>query len=198
MGRPKYSGGAARPLEAHEIKRLLNITANTGRNRARNTILIKTLLFTAGRIGEVLHLQVQDVYNGKNILPSLVFRKTKTKTTRRIPINSGFQRDLLTYINENGLELDSPLFPSSRITNGSKFINPNAGSLLVKRLLVQAGLGDCSAHSTRKASLMALMRSNVNLTTIKTISGHKSYTSLEHYLSASKTEVNDAIDSLTF
>jgi len=198
MGRPKFSGGASRPLEVSEIKRLLNITSSTGRNRHRNTILIKTLLYTAGRIGEVLYLKVSDVYNGEIILPSLVFRKTKTKTPRRIPINEDFKAELLTYIKQSGLQLDDPLVPSSRIVGKTRHIDPNAGSLLVKNLLKQAGLGDCSAHSTRKASLMAMMRNNINLTVIKTISGHKSYSSLEHYLSASKTEVNEAIDSLKY
>ena len=198
MARPKNSGGASRPLEQHEIKRLLNITSKTGRNRERNTILIKMLLFSAGRIGEVLSLKVSSVFNGDEILPSFVFTKTKNGIPRRIPINDGFKCELLSYIKETNLKLDDPLFPSSRFTNGSRFINPNAGSLLVKRLMVQAGLGDCSAHSTRKASLMTMMRSGANWTVLQNIAGHQSASALQKYLSASKPEINNAINSLNF
>lgn len=198
MGRPKHSGGASRPLEPREVKRLLTVVSNSNRNRERNTMLIKTLLYTAGRISEVLFLKVSDVWDGENVYPSLVFRKTKNKHTRRIPINSNFASDLEQYIKGNSLNLTDPLIPSTRATNGSKHINPTAGSLLVKNLMVSAGIMDCSAHSTRKFALCHMMRNNVNLRTLQAISGHRSISSLEHYLYSSSDEVSQAIESINF
>ena len=198
MARPKHTGGPARPLELREVKRLIAVTSNSGRNRKRNTILIKTLIYTAGRISEVLYLKVSDVWDGNSVNPSLVFRKTKTKHTRRIPINSNFASDLKEYITSSNLKLTDPLIPSTRPVKGDYHINPTAGSLLVKRLMEAAGIMDCSAHSTRKFALTHMLRNNVNLRTISAVSGHRSAASLERYLYTSTPEIQDAIETINF
>jgi integrase/recombinase XerD len=192
MGRPKNSGGAARPLTDAEVKRLLVITSNPDQmNSRRNTMLLKMLLLTGGRIGEVISLPVSSVYSGTDILPSLVFRKTKTGNARRIPINQSFQEELKSYIEQSLLPLEAPLFPSSK---GQRFLSPAAGSLLVKNLLINAGIPDASAHSTRKYHLNSLLKKNVDLQTIRMISGHKNLSSLQHYLSSTSVEVEEAIN----
>jgi integrase/recombinase XerD len=198
MGRPKHTGGASRPLEPREVKRLLAVVSNSSRNRERNTMLIKTLLYTAGRISEVLFLKVSDVWDGHQVYPSLVFRKTKNKHTRRIPINSNFASDLEAYLKNSNLKLTDPLIPSTRSSSGNNHINPTAGSLLVKRLMVSAGIMDCSAHSTRKFALCHMLRNNVNIRTLQAISGHRSINSLEHYLYSSSSEISDAIETINF
>ena len=198
VGRPKFSGGPARALEAGEVRKLISVVSNSGMNRHRNTMIIKTLLYSAGRISEVLNMRVNDVWDGQNVLNSFVFRKTKNKTTRRIPINSSFKSDLKTYILESGLTDSDPLFPSARTSDGLSFINPNAGSLLVKRLMKNAGINDASAHSTRKFALMTMLRNQVNLQTLRQISGHKSLASLQHYLASSSDEVSSAIEKIRF
>jgi|APSaa5957512493_1039668.scaffolds.fasta_scaffold108835_1 integrase/recombinase XerD len=192
MARPKHSGGAARPLTDTEVKRLLIITSNPqAMNHRRNTMLLKMMLTTAGRVGEVIGLSVADCYSGTDVLPSLVFRKTKTNATRRIPINRNLQAELKSYIEDSDLDFDGPLFPSSK---GNRFLSAAAGSLLVKTLLINAGIPDASAHSTRKFALNSLLKLNVDLQTLKLISGHKNLSSLQHYLSSSSLEVEDAIN----
>ena len=192
MGRPKHSGGAARPLTDSEVKRLLIVTSNPDQmNSRRITMLLKTLLMTASRIGECVSLRVDSVYSGTDIFPSLVFRKTKTGATRRIPINKALQSELKSYIEQSLLDLDDPLFPS---TKGKRFLSASAGSLLVKNLLRSAGIPDASAHSTRKYALNSLLKMNVDLQTIKMISGHKNLSSLQHYLSSTSLEVEEAIN----
>jgi integrase/recombinase XerD len=140
-----------------------------------------------------MKLKVSSVYDGNKILDSLVFQKTKNKTNRRIPINTNYQSELLDYIQSNDLLLDSPLFPSER----GGHISAQAGSLLVKKLLKSAGIMDASCHSIRKFSLMTMLRNNVNLQTIRQVSGHKSLASLQHYLASSQDEVKKAVDVIT-
>jgi integrase/recombinase XerD len=193
MARPINTGGPARALTKREIRHLINVVSNPARNSVRNTMLIKFLAYTGARISEALKLKVSSVYDGHKVLDSLVFQKTKNKTNRRIPINTNYQLELLNYIQSNDLLLDSPLFPSER----GGHISAQAGSLLVKKLLKSAGIMDASCHSIRKFSLMTMLRNNVNLQTIKQVSGHKSLASLQHYLASSQDEVKKAVDVIT-
>jgi integrase/recombinase XerD len=193
MARPINTGGASRALTKREIRHIINVVSNPGRNSVRNTMLIKFLAYTGARISEAMKLKVSSVYDGNKILDSLVFQKTKNKTNRRIPINTNYQSELLDYIQSNDLLLDSPLFPSER----GGHISAQAGSLLVKKLLKSAGIMDASCHSIRKFSLMTMLRNNVNLQTIRQVSGHKSLASLQHYLASSQDEVKKAVDVIT-
>ena len=194
MARPINTKGATRPLERHEVKRLLKI-ASLSRHSDRNVMIIKFMLYTASRISECIGVSVKDIWNGIEVLPSVQFTNTKNNKCRTIPLNSSFRSEIKDYILRNKLSLDEPLFPSQK----RGFIKPSSGSLLVKNLLNDAGLNSVKgSHGLRKTSLCNLVNSNVSLSTVIAISGHKDYSNLKYYLSSSIEKTSEAIETLKF
>ena len=202
-GRPKHSGTTARALTPDEVQRLLTVTLNNPKRKAqafRNYVLIQFGIYTSARIGEVVNVKVRDVVEDGLVCSSVVFGRTKSKKSRRIPLNTHLQSLLQRFLDESSrhntgydLELDYPLFPSQK----SGHFHPTAASKLVKTLLVDAGLSNAGgSHVLRKTGLTMLHNSGVSLRTLQEISGHSSIQTLNAYLSTTTNQVEGAINSL--
>jgi len=201
-GRPKNSGVVSRALTPDEVKRLLNVTLHSGasgKNSQRNHVLLCFGFYTGARISEILSLRVADVMENNQISSSVLFQVTKSRRSRRVPLNNRLQSLLYEYIlayhKRNGEVLTNrPLFRS----NKGSHIHPTVGSRLVKKLLVEAGLHNAGAsHVMRKTALTMLHNSGASLRCIQQISGHSSISQLDAYLSATTSQVDNAVQSLS-
>ena len=206
-GRPKNTGVTSRALSREEIKRLLTVTQHTNAqsgNAFRNAVMVQFGIYTSARISEIANVKIKDVIEDDKVSNSIVFSQTKSKKSRRIPLNPVLQSLLRRFLYDNpyqhtrseepqALNLDAPLFPSQK---GGHF-HPTAASKLIKTLLVRAGIPNAGAsHVLRKTGLTLLHEQGVSLRTLQEISGHSNIATLQTYLSASEHNVAGAINSL--
>ena len=210
-GRPKNSGVVARALSKAEVRRLLATTRDSGKlnqeqsqSGLRNEALLLTGFHTCGRISEICSLSVSDVLENGKVASSVLFRKTKSKKARRVPLSDDLQKKLGSYLNlfqhrkekKSLIEcLDSPLFPSNK---GGHF-HPTSGSKLVKDLLASAGITNAGAsHIMRKTGLTMMHNAGCTLKALQCISGHSSISQLSTYLSATTNQVDAAVNTIKF
>jgi integrase/recombinase XerD len=206
-GRPKHSGITSRALTPDEITRLLTVTKNNPNRKSqsfRNFVLIQFGIYTSARIGEIVNVSVGDVVEDGKVCSSVVFSRTKSKKSRRIPLNKHLQSLLQRFLDESShhytgygenrrLKSDFPLFPSQK----GGYFHPTAASKLIKVLLTDAGLANAGgSHVLRKSGLTMLHNSGVSLRTLQEISGHSNIQTLNAYLSTTTNQVEGAINSL--
>jgi integrase/recombinase XerD len=194
MGRPQNTKGKTRPLEKHEVKRLI-AACNMSRHPLRNETLVKFMLYTGCRVSEATSLLVKDVFSGREILPSVQFKETKNKKSRIIPMSSRLAHCLGLYLDNSHTEPESPLFKSQK---GSA-LHPTYASQLIKNLLIEAGLEDAKgSHCLRKTAMVNLLDAGHSLATIKEVGGWTQISTCNYYLSSNINKVSQAMDSLKF
>ena len=194
MGRPQNTKGKTRPLEAFEVKRLI-AACIASRHPLRNETLVKFMLYTGCRVSEATSLRVKDVFNGREILPSVQFRETKNKKSRIIPVSSRLAKTLKLYLDHTDSEPESPLFKSQK---GSS-LHPTYASQLIKNLLCDAGLEDAKgSHCLRKTAMVNLLDAGHSLATIQEVGGWTQISTCNYYLSSNINKVSAAMNSLKF
>jgi site-specific recombinase XerD len=210
-GRPKNTGITSRALDKKEVKRLLAVTKAVKDHQSphnqinlRNEALLYTGFHTCARISELCGLVVGDVVENGVISSSVVFRKTKSGKSRRVPLSKDLQNKLKTYLStfwagRTGQPLlnypDEPLFPS----NKGSHLHPTAGSQLVKSLLRDAGLEKAGgSHIMRKTGLTIMLNAGCSLEALRLISGHSSIAQLSTYLCATTNQVEAAVNQIKF
>jgi integrase/recombinase XerD len=199
-GRPKNSGMTCRALTRDEVKRLLTFTLHNEERQGqaeRNHALLQFGIFTCARISEITGLRLRDVLENGKVSSSVVFQRTKSKKSRRIPLNPALKSLLQRFIDaspHHSLDnLEAPLFPSQK----GGHLHPTAASKLVKTLLVDAGLQNAGAsHVLRKTGLTLMLANGVHLRTLQEISGHANISTLNAYLSTTTNQVEGAINGL--
>lgn len=149
--------------------------------------------WSAARISEALALRWGDL-NGV-----VCFRKatTKTKTTRQVPTAPRLAAALATYRAaweaEHG-HAPAPtecLFPAAGSTTTPQ--SRQAADKALRQTCAALGLQGVSTHSFRRSLAQSAVRRGVPLHVVQAVTGHKSLGSLGEYLSASESEVLEAI-----
>ena len=199
-GRPKNSGVTSRALTSDEVKRLLTFTLHNEERKAqaeRNHVLLSFGIYTCARISEIVGLRLRDILENGKVATSVVFQKTKSKKSRRIPLNPALKSLLQRFLDgsshHNPEDLNAPLFPSQK----GGHLHPTAASKLVKTLLVDAGIENAGAsHVLRKTGLTMMLANGVHLRTLQSISGHSNISTLQTYLSTTLNQVEGAINGL--
>ena len=208
-GRPKNSGITSRALTQKEVRRLLTITRASkdhqsaiNQTNMRNEALLYTGFHTCARISELCSLTVGDVVENGAISSSVLFRKTKSGKSRRVPLSNDLKKKLNGYLlayrvrhTDDSLMFSDelPLFPSNK---GSHF-HPTSGSQLIKSLLTEAGLEKAGgSHIMRKTGLTMMLNAGCSLEALRLISGHSSISQLSTYLCATTNQVESAINQI--
>lgn len=197
-GRPTGSGkGSARPLSSREVRMLYG--ACYGKNGLRNQAIITLQLHAGLRINEVVGLRLKQVIdNTGKIKGSIIIsgRNMKGKKSHTYYISNTGKEILKTYIQSIEInDLDAPLFASPR-TNG--FMSANAGSQLMKNLMVKAGINDASAHSCRSTFARKLLDNGVGIETISRALSHKNISTTVIYLGNIAPKVENAVCNISF
>lgn len=163
-------------------------------------LLLDLAWYTGERWGALVQLRIEDCYNSDGSpRESITFRASTrkaspdgTRKTRQVPIHPVLRESLQNYQPEN----DSPwMFPNR---DGSAPITLRWADRILRASVEKAGLAakGISTHSTRRSFITKLHRNGADLYTIKQITGHQDFKSLERYVEISADRIKGAINAL--
>ncbi len=163
-------------------------------------LLLDLAWYTGERWGAITKLKVEDVYNSDGSPRcEITFRAATRKAapdgvrkTRQLPVHTVLEESLLSYKPEfNSVWL----FPCR---DGLKPISFKWADLIFRTAVENAGLATkgISTHSTRRTFITKLHRQGTDLYTIKKITGHQDFKSLEKYVEIDCDRVKGAINTL--
>lgn len=169
-----------RRLTESEIQRLMqtckyDIPWTSDFVRIRNYTMLRTLLFTGIRLGELLGLRVEDI---KMDTGTIVVRAetSKSKSVREIPIHHELAIDLRAYLTarrEHPIEYTTPgLFVSS---TQDRTFSIHGLKHFVKKLVKESGVA-FHVHRMRHTFAAEMNRHGVALNHLQQLMGHRSST----------------------
>lgn len=162
-------------------------------------ILLDIAWYTGERWGAIVRLKIEDVYNQDGSPRELITFRAATRKkrpdgsaeTRQVPTHPNLLESLRSYAPGPG---SIWLFPS----NEDKPITWRNAYNILMAASDKAGLSTkgISTHSTRRSFITKLHNKGTATATIKKITGHKDFKSLERYIDINADEVKGAIFAL--
>lgn len=166
-------------------------------NQIKYKILLDIAWYTGERWGAIVKLKISDVYSPDGKPKEVVtFRASSRKKrpdgssdTRQVPVHPNLLESLMNYSPEQDCQW---LFPSRECERPICW--RNAYNIFMTAA-DKAGLSTkgISTHSTRRSFITRLHNNGVSTATIKKITGHKDFKSLERYIDISSDEIKGAI-----
>jgi integrase/recombinase XerD len=167
---------------------------------AKYKLLLDLAWYTGERWGALVKLRIEDCYNSDGTPREYInFRATTRKAspdgkrkTRQVPIHPVLQESLAAYTGESSSGF---LFPNRE---GDKPISLRWADRILRTAVERANLTakGISTHSTRRSFITKLHRNGADLYTIKQITGHQDFKSLEKYVEISADRIKGAINGL--
>jgi integrase/recombinase XerD len=162
-------------------------------------LLLDLAWYTGERWGALVQLKVSDVYDqhGKP-LENITFRKNTRKKrtdgsadTRQVPIHPNLLESLKNYKPDS----DQWMFPG---TGTREHLCLRRAHSILSHAVEKAGLKakGISTHSTRRTFITKLHNNGCSVATIKRITGHKDYKSLDSYIEVGSDVIKGAIFAL--
>ncbi len=186
-----------RSLTPAEVKSVLRHLS--GRYADRNRALFVLALKSGLRIGSLLALKIEDVWDGA-VLPRFYVRRRTVKGRTSgfsSPMHRAAAAALEKYIQKHcaGLRPSDPLFPSSKKLGGLRALDRTAVWKLFKKAFAAAKLrGKLACHSTRKTFAQRVYTAlGHDLLATQRAMQHASISSTILYLSVDQQRVDDAI-----
>jgi len=166
-------------LERNEKNRLLREVERD--QKLRNIAITYVLLLTGMRVSELVGLNREDIELGER-KGSVLIRKGKGNTERRVPLSSEARFHLKRYL-ESRSDQEAPLF----LSNFGKRISIRS----VQHMLSQYGV---HPHQLRHTFCRELVAAGVDLTTIADLAGHQDINLTRRYTKPSEKELQETID----
>ncbi|MBF0592624.1 MAG: site-specific integrase [Nitrospirae bacterium] len=146
---------------------------------ACNPLLMFALyIHTGARRSEIQSLQWSDIQGD-----GVVFGKTKTYKSRKVPISEGLRNIIL----EHGRGV-------GKIFN----LTPDRISHAMKTYLKKAGMGSFRLHDLRHTFASLLVQTGVGLRTVQELLGHTSYSTTLIYAHLSQQHLQNAIAKIQY
>jgi len=157
----------------------------------RDRALFGLCFFAALRVGEAVALDLVDVVDGETIRDAIRVRRTVGRgETLRNRTKNGERRDVPIGADLSGIlaalvegfepgELARPLLCSR---SGGGRLTTRSAARALQRAFVAAGVQRASTHSLRKTWTVEASRNGVHVRLLRSILGHKSLRSTQHYL----------------
>ena len=185
----------ARPLTTSEIRKTLRACRDT---RERSMILLGINLGL--RVGELLSLRWQDVWQNNQVPPLLYLRRSETKNNkaRAIPINKNAKKAILLMYKES-LRKSKSVAPENHLFSGRNqgHLNPRHVNRLLYQIFNRAGLiGRLSSHTLRKTFGTTLSENNVSLPAIQELLGHADISTTRKYIGVGLEKLKQAVLTL--
>ena len=168
----------------------------------RHLLMVDLLQYTGERVGAMVQLRVEDVYEDvqakvprKDILYRASTRKRSPdgkRSSRGVPTHPALYQALQAYTPpETGY-----LFPSPR--DRQKPVTTTSVDRWFRQAIERAGLTGrgYSLHSFRRTAPTIMHRNGIGVRLIQKFTGHKSLTSLQRYLDCDEAEVAEAVKLL--
>jgi len=157
-------------------------------NPRRDEAILLLLLDTGIRASELCALTCADVdlHAGQ-----VHVREGKGGKGRPVPFSRDTKRALYQYLNERGVEDDTPLFLSERGQVAGDGITASGLFQLVQRLGQVAGVDGvrCSPHTFRHTFAIFFLRAGGNVFTLRTLLGHESLTMTNRYVAIAQADI---------
>lgn len=181
-----------RPLTNSEILTVVGSMSNS-----RDRLLVILGISTGFRISELLSLKVVDVFQNGQALNRASVSKCNTKGKqegRSVAIDSYTQDFISTYIKEEALDEDMPIFYSRK---GGAIDRRHAWRILKRGFAVAGLVGKLATHTLRKTTAKTVYEASGNdILTVQKVLGHKSLSSTSSYLSADQDKVDNIMTNM--
>ncbi len=180
------STGRERFLAKEEIKSLLGALDEFKGNVA--ALLIKFLLFTGLRRGEVLQLRWEDISQDLQ-QAHIRMENAKNKKSRFVGLNT-LAQSVLRALSAIKVEGNPYVFPGA--IPGSHLSNPNKTYKAVKR---KAGLGNLRLHDLRHSFASLSLAGGASLFEVQKMLGHADHKTTQKYAHVSEIAIKNATEN---
>lgn len=174
--------GKPREITQDEEKRLLDTVKSHG--TLRDQALLKLMIHTGIRVGEVCNLNISDISVSKK---SGSINIVSENQTRKIPLNYACASALERYVSSLEIDRDGPFFRSEK--TGEK-LTERAVRYIVRKYMVLAGLEGLSAYSFRH-SFGYKKAQSTNLHKLADIMGHSNLSTTMSYVKSNDKSNED-------
>lgn len=180
ISKPKEEYENKPALKKQDIEKLYSsiiLNAYNSLVLKRDTAILSTLFFTGVRKTELLSLKVYDIDLDKNII-TISGSTSKSKRTRRIPINPTLRIHLKEYLQARKKYTTEFLFVSS---NKDHRLTQHGIKHWVKRMKNNSGVR-FHLHQLRHTFACNLARNNISLPKLQKLMGHTDLRMTERYV----------------
>ncbi len=157
----------------------------------RDATIVKVLVNTGLRIGELSNLKITDIHLGKN-QGLLVVRSGKGAKRREIPLNLEARKAINMYLLMRSDLSEEMLFLDQ---DGSQ-IEKRTAQRAVSRFAKIAGLKGVSCHTLRHTFAKNLIDQNVSIEKVSLLLGHTNLNTTKIYITPSLNDLEDAVGKL--
>ena len=183
----------ARVLTRSELKRVLAV-CSTHRHHHRNRLIILLSHYAGLRVGEIASLVWADLLETDGSVKQVFYlsaENTKSNETRAVHLNELLRKEISSYAETLGEELDPSIFSKPVIASQKgKSFSANSLCQLFGRIYLEAGINDASSHSGRRWFITQLAHKGVSPKVIMELAGHKNLGTTQRYI-----EVNEEMKS---
>ena len=159
--------------------------------RYRDAVIVKLLLNTGLRVGELCELRLSDLTLGER-KGSVLVRSGKGRKQRSVALMNETRKELAEWLSVRP-QLDSDyLFVGQR----GEPLRPRIVQRVVARYAAKAELEDVTPHTLRHTFSKSLLDSGASLVEVSKLLGHKSLDSTARYTQPSEMELQDVVERL--
>ncbi len=183
---PKQVTPPVKALSARELGRLLAAAESSKRDTA-----ILNLLARAGlRVGEVVHLRLEDVeLNGRS--GWVVVRGGKGNKTRQVPLNSDARQALKAWLSERPQSAGAEVF----LSHTGHSLSERDVQRMVAEYARVAGV-DATPHTLRHTFATRAVEKGADVATLATILGHARLETTGRYLHPTAERMQEAVEGI--
>ena len=157
----------------------------------RDAAIVKLILYTGLRVGEIIHLRLTDVVLEER-KGSIIVRQGKGTKRREIPLNAKARKAMLDYLQVKPEIESNYLFLGQR----NEGIKSKTVQRSVTRFTDPIGLRDVTPHTLRHTFAKSLIDSGVSLEKVATLLWHSNLNTTRIYTTPGVQDLEDAIDEL--
>jgi site-specific recombinase XerD len=178
---PKLPETPLEPVSRDDVEKLLD-TCESGYFGLRDRAIIQTLLDTGVRAAELVGFNLDDLDLGAS---TLLVRKGKGSKPRTVYIGKTTRRSLRAWLRVRGSD-PGPLF----ISRDEEQLTYFGLREIVRRRAKDAGIKPAPGlHDFRRAYVLALLRSGVDILSISRMLGHAGITLVARYARQTATDL---------
>jgi len=157
----------------------------------RDAAIVKLILFTGLRVGEIIQLRMSDVVLDER-KGNVIVREGKGTKRREIPLNSKARKAILDYLRVRpDVESESLLLGQRNEAIKSKTVQRS-----VIRFTEPIGLREVTPHTLRHTFAKSLIDSGVSLEKVATLLGHSNLNTTRIYTTPGEKDLEDAVNTL--
>jgi len=182
---PKIVNKVVSTLSDEEIASILRTFNPSSNSEVRNKTVFMVLLDTGLRIGELVHLKMDDVNMGDGLLKVV----GKGKKERIVPVGSNAQRALQCYIFRHRPKPAHPGIENVFLSVYGTPLTENSIKIMFARLAKRSRVYRLHAHLCRHTFATRFLINGADVFTLQQILGHSTLEMVRHYVNLATNHV---------